>query len=99
MATTRLGLYGGPRAALAVSGVDALNATDVESASEVSNPAVGQEHVLLADDVQSTSQVSTPTLDAVVDEDIFFFGPDEHDLQDDDRVIFAVIKEFIRKVA
>ena len=76
-----------------------LLAEDTESASEVSSPAVGQVHVLLAEDIESQSEVSTPSIDAVVDDDIFFFGPDEHDLQDDDRVIFAVIKEFIKKVA
>lgn len=47
--------------------VDDLLANDVESASEVSSPAVGQEHELLADDVQSTSEVSAPALSEIVD--------------------------------
>ena len=39
-----------------------LDATDVESDSEVTSPAIGQEHGLNATDVQSTSNVTTPAL-------------------------------------
>ena len=46
----------------AAVGEDALLANDVESASELTTPALGQEHTLLADDIQSTSEVSTPAL-------------------------------------
>ncbi len=42
-----------------------LLADDVESASEVTTPAVGQVHALLADDTQSTSEVTAPTLGQV----------------------------------
>ena len=42
-----------------------LLADDVESASEVSTPGVGQKHVLAADDVESASEVSTPAVTQV----------------------------------
>jgi len=38
---------------------DDVLADDLESASEVSTPDVGQEHALLADDLESTSEVSS----------------------------------------
>ena len=41
---------------------DALLANDVESASNVTSPAVGQEHGLTATSVQSTSNVTTPAV-------------------------------------
>src|SRR3990167_9155524 len=44
---------------------DALLADDVESASEVSTPSVGQAHVLDATDVQSTSEVTQPAIGQV----------------------------------
>lgn len=47
---------------LSVSGTDALNANDVESASEVTAPTIGQTHALLAADVESVSEVSSPAL-------------------------------------
>jgi len=43
-------------------GVDGLLANDVESASEVSSPSLGQVHALNATDVQSTSSVTTAAL-------------------------------------
>ena len=60
MAITRLGLYGGPRAGL--SGDDVLNANDIESASEVSTPSLGQVHVLTAVSIESASEVTNPTV-------------------------------------
>ena len=64
MSVTRLGLYGGPRGPYGSfdgkTAVTALLADDVESASEVTSPAVGQEHALLADDVESASELSVP---------------------------------------
>ncbi len=47
---------------LAGSGTDALLAEDIESASEVTNPSIGQEHALLADDVESASEVTNPAV-------------------------------------
>lgn len=47
------------------AGTDELLANDVESASEVTNPAVGQTHVLTANDVQSTSEVGAPSVGQV----------------------------------
>jgi len=44
------------------SSPDALLADDVESASSVSAPAVGQTHALVSVDVESASQVSTPAV-------------------------------------
>lgn len=41
---------------------DDLLADDIESASEVTTPAVGQTHALAADDVQSTSELTTPAI-------------------------------------
>ena len=42
-----------------------LLADDVESASEVTSPSVGQEHALLADDTESASEVTSPTVGQV----------------------------------
>lgn len=42
--------------------VIALLADDVESASELSAPSVGQEHALLANDVESASDLTAPVL-------------------------------------
>lgn len=50
---------------LDASSVDDLLADDVESASEVSTPAIGQEHDLSADDVQSTSELTSPVIGQV----------------------------------
>lgn len=47
--------------------VDNLLADDVESASEVTTPAIGQEHVLTADDVESNSEVSSPVITQIHD--------------------------------
>lgn len=44
---------------------DVLQADDVESASDVSSPAIGQVHALLANDVQSASNVSAPSIGQV----------------------------------
>jgi hypothetical protein len=41
---------------------DDLLADDVESASELTIPAIGQEHTILADDTQSLSEVSAPAV-------------------------------------
>jgi len=49
----------------AVAGNHNLAADDVESASEVSTPALGQVHALLANDVESASEVSSPSLTVV----------------------------------
>lgn len=49
----------------AEGGEDALLANDVESDSEVSTPAIEQEHALNATDVQSTSNVTTPVIGQV----------------------------------
>jgi len=46
----------------ATSGTDVLLANDVESASEVSSPAVGQKHVILANDIESASEASSPAV-------------------------------------
>jgi len=46
----------------APAGEDVLLADDLESASEVGIPAVGQEHVLLADDLESASEVTSPPI-------------------------------------
>ncbi len=46
----------------ASGGTDALLADDIESASEVGSPSVGQEHALTADDVESSSEVGSPSL-------------------------------------
>jgi len=46
----------------ASSGTDALLADDVESASEVTSPAIGQEHALTSTDVESASEVTSPSL-------------------------------------
>lgn len=56
----------------AASGEDALLADDVESASEVTTPVLGQTHVLNATDAQSLSQVDSPAVGQ------------EHDLLADD---------------
>lgn len=40
----------------------ALTATSIESASELTSPAIGQLRTLLADDIESASEVSTATL-------------------------------------
>lgn len=48
------------------AGTDSLTANDVESASEVSAPNVGQEHALTATSVESTSEVSAPVLSQIV---------------------------------
>jgi hypothetical protein len=48
-----------------VDGTDALSAEDVESASEVSSPALTQTHVLTAVSVESASEVSSPALGVV----------------------------------
>jgi len=49
-----------------VGGVDhELLADDLESASEVGSPAVGQVHALLADDLESASAVSAPAVGQV----------------------------------
>ena len=39
-----------------------LGAEDVEAATEVTSPSIGQTHVILADDVSSVSEVSVPVL-------------------------------------
>lgn len=44
---------------------DALTADDVESASEVSAPNIGQEHALNATDVESATEVSAPAIGQV----------------------------------
>ena len=44
---------------------DALTANDVESASEVSSPAIGQTHALTADDVEAASEVTSPAVGQV----------------------------------
>lgn len=44
------------------AGTDALTADDVESASEVSSPNIGQSHALNASDVETASEVSAPVL-------------------------------------
>ena len=46
----------------AAGGTDVLLANDVESASEVTTPSIGQEHSLAANDVSATSEVSTPAV-------------------------------------
>jgi putative methionine-R-sulfoxide reductase with GAF domain len=46
----------------AAAASDDLLADDIESASEVTNPTIGQEHALLADDVESASEVTTPVI-------------------------------------
>lgn len=46
-------------------GEDNLSANDVESASELSEPAIGQVHALLAADVESDAEVSAPVLGQV----------------------------------
>ena len=43
-------------------GTNNLLADDVQSTSEVTSPAVGQEHDLAANDVQSTSELTTPAV-------------------------------------
>ena len=43
----------------------ALNASDIESSSEVSSPAIGQTHALSAGDVESASELSSPALGQV----------------------------------
>ena len=50
------------REASAGSPTDDLLADDVEAASEVSSPAIGQEHAILVQSVESASGVSTPAL-------------------------------------
>lgn len=68
---TRLGLSGIPRelygsfAGKASGTVDNLLANDVESASEVTAPAVGQIHVLDATDVESASELTVPAVGQV----------------------------------
>ncbi|MCP5010295.1 MAG: hypothetical protein GY942_09980, partial [Aestuariibacter sp.] len=42
--------------------VDGLLADDIESSSEVTSPAIGQEHDLLANDTESASETSTPAV-------------------------------------
>ena len=46
----------------ASSGTDDLLADDVESASEVTAPSIGQEHDLLANDVESASELTSPVI-------------------------------------
>lgn len=46
-------------------GGDDLLADDVESASSVSTPSIGQEHAILANDISSVSTVSSPAMDSV----------------------------------
>jgi hypothetical protein len=48
-----------------VLGTDDLTADDVESASEVSAPSLGQVHAITADDVESASEVTTPDVGQV----------------------------------
>ena len=48
--------------AAASGSTDTLLANDIESASEVTSPAIGQIHALLATSVQSLSNVGTPTI-------------------------------------
>ena len=49
--------------------VDDLLAENVESASEVTAPGIGQEHVLNADNVESASNLSSPVLIEVIGQD------------------------------
>lgn len=44
----------------AAGGSDVLTADDLQSATQLSTPEVGQEHALLADNLQAASQLSTP---------------------------------------
>ena len=41
----------------------------------------------------STKEEGTPVV-----EDVFFFGPD-HDFKNDDDIILAIIKDFVRRAA
>ena len=50
------------RAFASASGTDDLTADDIESASEVSAPAIGQIHALTADDTESASELSAPAI-------------------------------------
>lgn len=100
MATTRLGLHGGPRAALAVAGVNALLAVSVESASEVSNPVVAQVHVLTAVSVESASEVSAPAVggqdDAVHPPGTGSQAVHRRKIIREDEEIFAVITAWLQ---
>lgn len=46
-------------------GTDDLTADDVEAASEVTSPSIGQEHALTANDVEAASEVSAPVVGQV----------------------------------
>ena len=48
-----------------VDTIDSLLAEDIESATEVSSPAITQVHALTSSDTQSTSEVSSPALTQV----------------------------------
>jgi len=76
-----------------------LLAVSVESGSEVNAPALADipagVNALFADDVESALSVSTPSL-TVFDGRAETRGLDSSDGHNDDEVILAVIKEFMR---
>ena len=51
-----------PQITISKAGTDVLTADDVESASEVTAPAIGQEHDLLANDVESAAEATAPVI-------------------------------------
>lgn len=48
-----------------LAGADDLTADDIESASELTSPAMGQTHIFAAGDVESTSELSSPAVGQV----------------------------------
>lgn len=63
--TSQVALYAATFPEASGGTTDALLADNVESASEVSSPAIGQVHALTATDVESSSEVSSPALGQV----------------------------------
>jgi hypothetical protein len=88
--------------------VDNLLADDLESASEVTTPTLGQVHAITADDVESASEVTSPALGLVGGGTSSYWRDKRqppqvilHDsiIRQDDELILKIIAEFLENVA